>query len=56
MLAQIKKLIKDEEAPTAVEYALMVAGVGALIMITVYTLGDSVNAKFTAVDDQLNSR
>ena len=27
MLEQLKKLIKDEEAPTAVEYALMVAGI-----------------------------
>jgi Flp pilus assembly pilin Flp len=25
MLEQLKKLVKDEEAPTAVEYALMVA-------------------------------
>ncbi len=46
MLKNIKRLLKDEEAPTAVEYALMVAGVAVLIIVAVWFLGGSVSNKF----------
>jgi len=55
MLEQLKNLVKDEEAPTAVEYAIMVAGIGALIVVGVYTLGDSVNDKFDFVEDKITN-
>ena len=55
MLEQLKKLVKDEEAPTAVEYGLMVAGIAAAVMAIVFTLGTSVNTKFDAVNTQINS-
>jgi pilus assembly protein Flp/PilA len=47
MLKNIKRLLKDEEAPTAVEYALMVAGVAVLIIAAVWILGGAVSTKFT---------
>ncbi len=46
MLENIKRLLKDEEAPTAVEYALMVAGIAVVIIAAVYFLGDTVSKKF----------
>jgi len=55
MLEQLKKLMKDEEAPTAVEYALMVAGIAVVVMGTVFILGGSIKNKFTAVDNQINT-
>ena len=45
MLQQLKNLIKDEEAPTAVEYALMVACVAVAIIAGAYTLGVNANEK-----------
>ncbi|HEY0705579.1 MAG TPA: Flp family type IVb pilin [Polyangia bacterium] len=54
MLEQLKKLIKDEEAPTAVEYGLMVAGIAAVVMAIVFTLGGSVNTKFTDVNTKIS--
>ncbi len=53
MLEQLKKLVKDEEAPTAVEYAIMVAGIAVAVIIIVYAIGDHANAKFTDVDTRL---
>jgi len=49
MLQNIKRLLKDEEAPTAVEYALMVAGIAVVIIAAVWFLGTTVSQKFTDV-------
>jgi pilus assembly protein Flp/PilA len=49
MLKNIKRLLKDEEAPTAVEYALMVAGIAVVIIAAVWFLGGTVSNKFTDV-------
>jgi pilus assembly protein Flp/PilA len=50
MLEQLKKLMKDEEAPTAVEYALLVAAIAAVIIITVNSIGTKSQAAFDKVD------
>jgi pilus assembly protein Flp/PilA len=55
MLEQLKKLMKDEEAPTAVEYGLMVAGIAAVVMGIVFTLGGTVNTKFSGVNTQISN-
>jgi pilus assembly protein Flp/PilA len=49
MLENIKKLIKDEEAPTAVEYALMVALIAAVIIAGAKLLGTNSNNQLDAV-------
>ena len=46
MFANLQKLIRDEEAPTAVEYAIMVAGIAVLIIAAVFFLGTSVKNTF----------
>jgi pilus assembly protein Flp/PilA len=56
MLEQLKKLIKDEEAPTAVEYGLMVAGIAVAVMVVVFTLGDNVNTQFGSVNTKILTR
>ena len=56
MLTQIKKLMKDEEAPTAVEYALMVAGIAVTVILIVFTLGGQVNTIFQTASDKFTSK
>jgi pilus assembly protein Flp/PilA len=56
MLEQLKKLMKDEEAPTAVEYGLMLAGIAVAVMVVVFTLGDNVDAQFESVNTKILTR
>ena len=53
MLTQLKKLWKDEEGATAVEYGLMVAAIAAVIVTVVVSIGNKINIKFTDVDKAL---
>ena len=55
MMNRIKKLLKDEEAPTAVEYALMVAGIAVAIIVAVKLLGTNVSSKFTQVANSIGT-
>ena len=50
MIEQLKKLVKDEEAPTAVEYALMVACIAVVVITGVFLLGTNTNARFETVN------
>ena len=43
----------DERGATAVEYGLLVAGIAAVIVVVVFTLGTKINAAFGKVDAQL---
>ena len=49
MLKQLKKLLKDEEGATAVEYGLIVAAIAGLIIVVVFLLGNKVNNAFSGV-------
>jgi pilus assembly protein Flp/PilA len=49
MLTNLKKLLKDEEGATAVEYGLIVAAIAGLIITVVYLLGGRVNNAFNNV-------
>ena len=40
--ANAQKFWHDQNGATAIEYAMIAAGVGAAIAATVYTLGDTV--------------
>ena len=55
MLKNIVRLLKDEEAPTAVEYALMVAGIAVVIIAAVWFLGGTVSSKFKEVGDTIKA-
>ncbi len=53
MTQMLMKLWKDEEAPTAVEYGIMVALIAVAIIVAVTAVGDGLNNTFTSVSGQL---
>ena len=42
MLKSLVRFLRDEEAPTAVEYGIMVAGIAVVIIAVVFLLGTNV--------------
>ena len=56
MLEQLKKLVKDEEAPTAVEYALMVAGIAVVVIGGAWALGTTTNDTLQNVETAVDNR
>jgi pilus assembly protein Flp/PilA len=55
MIEQLKKLVKDEEAPTAVEYALMVACIAVVVIAGAFLLGTNTNARFNTMAGSVTS-
>jgi pilus assembly protein Flp/PilA len=53
MRAKIKSFIKNESGATAIEYALVAAGISVAIVTSVATLGTNLNAKWTSVSTAL---
>jgi Flp pilus assembly pilin Flp len=44
------RFLRDEAAPSAIEYALLVAGVGVIIIAVVYMLGTNARSSFDRAD------
>ena len=55
MTKLFKRFIQDEEGATAVEYAIMVALIGAVAIAAVTFLGTAVSDEFTDVGNAINS-
>jgi pilus assembly protein Flp/PilA len=53
MTQMLMKLWKDEEAPTAVEYGVMVALIAVVIIVAVTNLGTKLRDVFSGVDGKL---
>ena len=52
MIAVLTRLLREEEATTAIEYAMIAGGIALAIIATVNALGQSVlTSKFNAVKD-----
>jgi pilus assembly protein Flp/PilA len=49
-----KRFIQEEEGATAVEYAIMVALIAAVIVGAVTMIGTNVNATFSDVANKVN--
>ncbi len=49
----LKNLAAGEDGATMVEYALMVALIGAALVTVVTTLGTSISTKFTSVSNSI---
>ena len=49
-----KRIWRDEEGATAVEYGLIVALIAVVIIVAVRSLGTSISAKFDQVAGELN--
>ncbi|HVU50106.1 MAG TPA: Flp family type IVb pilin [Polyangia bacterium] len=41
-----RRLLRDQSGATAVEYALVLAGIAAVIIAMVYAFGSKVNAEY----------
>jgi pilus assembly protein Flp/PilA len=46
----IARFVKDESGATAIEYGLIAAGIAVVIIGIVQTVGQSLLAKFTAIN------
>ncbi len=53
-MERINNFLADECGATAVEYGLMVAGIAAVIMAAVWTLGGNVSTLFTTVANKIS--
>ena len=53
MLTNLKKLFKDQDGATAVEYGLIVAAIAGVIIAIVFTLGGKVNSAFNNVSSHM---
>lgn len=49
------RLIRDEEGPTAVEYAILVGGIAMVIIAAVYTFGAKVSEKLDGAGKTLGT-
>ena len=47
------RLIKDEEAPSMAEYALLLALIALLVFLAIVTLGDGLSTFFSAAGSAL---
>ena len=55
MMKQFKMFMKDEEGASAVEYGLLVALIAAAIILTVQSLGTTLDGVFSGVDTTLSA-
>jgi pilus assembly protein Flp/PilA len=53
VLRQISGLLDDDDGATAVEYALIAAGIAAVIVVVVYVLGNHVNNSIAGVANKM---
>jgi pilus assembly protein Flp/PilA len=49
----VERLAKSEEGVTAIEYALIAAGIAVAIVVIVGTLGNAISSTFQFVIDKL---
>ena len=56
MRGHFKEFFGDESGATAIEYALIAAFIGLVIITTVTQIGTELKSTFTDVDDGLKSR
>lgn len=55
MLSTIRSLLKDESGATAIEYALLLAGVAVVILGSMTGIGTSIGTIFTRVKEGLTT-
>lgn len=54
MIERFKELWRDESGISAVEYALLAAGIATAIIVAIETLGTAVSDKFDEVSDEIS--
>ncbi|MBC8131420.1 MAG: Flp family type IVb pilin [Deltaproteobacteria bacterium] len=53
MLRNLKRLVKDDQGATAVEYGLIVAAIAGLIIVVIFVLGNKVKNSFNNVASRM---
>jgi pilus assembly protein Flp/PilA len=51
----VARFVKDESGATAIEYALIAAGIALAIIAAVQGLGTTLSGKFTTIDTKLKA-
>ena len=54
MITKLAQFVADESGATAIEYALIAAGISIVIVAAVNNIGTTMNAKFTSVATALH--
>jgi len=49
LLKNLRNLLRDEQGATAIEYGLIIAAIGGLILLVVFELGTKINNAFNNV-------
>jgi pilus assembly protein Flp/PilA len=52
----LTKFARDEQGATAIEYGLLAAGIGVVIMGTVFLIGPELKTMFEGVNTTLSAR
>jgi pilus assembly protein Flp/PilA len=55
MLEQVLRFLKDEDGPTAVEYAVMLALIIVVCIAAISTLGSNANGTFNLVATKVST-
>ena len=55
-MSMFRKFVQDDSGATAIEYGLIAALVSVAIIAVLGTLGDNLNATFSAVANNLKAR
>ncbi len=50
------KFLKDHSGATAIEYGLIAAGISTAIIVSVYTLGPTLDGTLSFVNTEMNSQ
>jgi pilus assembly protein Flp/PilA len=53
MLKLFTRFVRDDSAATAIEYALIAAGISIAIVVAVQGIGTTLNGTFSSVNSQL---
>ena len=53
MMNRMKALLRDESGATAIEYSLIAALIGVVIITATRTLGTNISAKFQSIANNL---
>lgn len=56
MRERLTQFVRDERGATAIEYALIAAGIAAVIITAVNVLGGTVASRYDAVETALRDR
>ena len=53
-MEKFRAFLRDQSGATAIEYALIAAGISIVIIVSVTSIGTTLNSTFSSVTTQLN--